>query len=99
MVWVTWPVFVTSFIVGETGDSRESLNRFPAWIMKSMTPLGFLGLAAQGAAEALRCLAFPGTVTTQQVQVRAIEQEIEDALRPLPPSPYRSRNFLNLRRI
>lgn len=49
-VWVTWPDFVTSFIIGETRGSRESLSRFPAWIMKSMTPLGFLSLAAQGAA-------------------------------------------------
>lgn len=56
-VWVTWPDFVTSFVTGETRASRESLSRFPAWIMKGMIPLGFLSLAAQGAAEAVRCVA------------------------------------------
>jgi TRAP-type mannitol/chloroaromatic compound transport system permease small subunit len=57
-VWVTWPDFVTSFVTGETRASRESLSRFPGWIMKGMIPLGFLSLAAQGLAEAVRCLAF-----------------------------------------
>lgn len=57
-VWVTWPEFVTSLVTGESRASRESLSRFPAWIMKGMIPLGFLTLAAQGAAEALRCIAF-----------------------------------------
>lgn len=57
-VWVTSPDFVTSFVTGETRGSRESLSRFPAWIMKGMIPLGFLSLAAQGAAEAVRCVAF-----------------------------------------
>ena len=57
-VWVTWPDFVISFVTGETRESRESLSRLPAWIMKGMIPLGFLSLAAQGAAEAVRCVAF-----------------------------------------
>ena len=57
-VWVTSPDFVTSFVTGETRGSRESLSRFPAWIMKGMIPLGFLSLAAQGVAEAVRCVAF-----------------------------------------
>lgn len=57
-VWVTWPQFVVSFMTGETRGSRESLSRFPAWIMKGMIPLGFFSLAAQGLAEAIRCIAF-----------------------------------------
>lgn len=57
-VWVTWPDFVTSFVTGESRASRESLSNFPAWILKGMIPLGFLSLAAQGAAEAVRCLGF-----------------------------------------
>lgn len=57
-VWVTWPQFVVSFTTGETRASRESLSQFPAWVMKGMLPLGFLTLAAQGAAEAVRCIAF-----------------------------------------
>lgn len=57
-VWVTWPQFVTSYVSGETRASRESLSQFPAWILKGMLPLGFLTLAAQGIAEAVRCIAF-----------------------------------------
>lgn len=57
-VWTTWPDFVASLMAGETRASRESLSRFPAWIMKGMIPLGFLSLAAQGVAEAARCVAF-----------------------------------------
>lgn len=57
-VWATWPQFVVSFMTGETRGSRESLSEFPAWILKGMIPLGFLSLAAQGAAEAVRCAAF-----------------------------------------
>lgn len=57
-VWVMWPDFVTALVSGETRASRESLSRFPAWIMKGIIPLGFLSLAAQGAAESVRCIAF-----------------------------------------
>lgn len=57
-VWVTWPQFLVSFTTGETRASRESLSQFPAWIMKGMLPLGFFSLAAQGGAEAVRCVAF-----------------------------------------
>ena len=57
-VWVTWPQAVASFMTGETRASRESLSEFPAWIMKGMLPLGFFSLATQGAAEAVRCVAF-----------------------------------------
>ncbi|MBU0588334.1 MAG: TRAP transporter small permease subunit [Gammaproteobacteria bacterium] len=57
-LWVTWPQFVTSWATGETRASRESLSQFPGWIMQGMIPLGFLTLAAQGVAEAVRCIAF-----------------------------------------
>lgn len=66
-VWVTWPDFVTSFVTGETRASRESLSRFPGWIMKGMIPLGFMSLAAQGAAEAVRCVAFLAGVAARPV--------------------------------
>jgi len=57
-VWVTWPQVVNSYLTGETRASRESLSEFPAWIMKSMLPLGFFTLAIQGMAEAIRCCAY-----------------------------------------
>ena len=74
-VWVTWPDFVTSVVTGETRASRESLSRFPAWIMKGMIPLGFLSLAAQGAAEAVRCLAFLADVAPRPLGAQHADRQ------------------------
>lgn len=57
MVWVTVPTFVTSLVSGETRMTRETMSDLPAWIIKSFIPAGFLLLAAQGLAEAARCVA------------------------------------------
>ena len=57
MVWVTTPPFITSILAGETRASRESVSDLPAWIIKSFVPAGFLLLALQGLAEAIRCVA------------------------------------------
>lgn len=57
MVWVTTPLFVESIRSGETRFSRESLSTLPAWIIKGFVPAGFLLLALQGLAEAIRCAA------------------------------------------
>ena len=57
MVWVTTPPFLHSIVAGETRASRESVSDLPAWIIKSFLPAGFLLLALQGFAEAVRCVA------------------------------------------
>ncbi|MBQ1766094.1 MAG: TRAP transporter small permease subunit [Aquincola sp.] len=57
VVWVTLPQAVHAFAVGETRASRESLSNLPAWMMKGLVPAGFLLLALQGGAEAIRCVA------------------------------------------
>lgn len=57
MAWVTAPVFVSALLSGETRATRESLSDLPAWIIKSFVPSGFLLLALQGVAEAIRCVA------------------------------------------
>lgn len=57
MVWVTTPPFIASILAGETRASRESVSDMPAWIIKSFIPFGFLLLALQGIAEAIRCAA------------------------------------------
>ncbi|WP_233253783.1 hypothetical protein [Limnohabitans sp. 2KL-1] len=41
---------------------------------------------------------FPGIANTQQVQVQATDQGIENALRPAPAKPRRNQNFLNRRK-
>ena len=57
MVWVTTPSFIVAFISGETRASREVFSALPAWIIKGLVPTGFLLLALQGFAEAIRCVA------------------------------------------
>lgn len=57
MVWVTTPALIGSILAGETRATRESVSDMPAWIIKSFVPVGFLLLALQGIAEAIRCVA------------------------------------------
>ena len=55
--WITTPPAVHAWVAGETRGSRESLSTLPAWIIKGLLPAGFLLLAIQGLAEAIRCIA------------------------------------------
>lgn len=55
--WITTPPAWHAFVAGETRGSRESLSTLPAWIIKGLLPAGFLLLAIQGLAEAIRCVA------------------------------------------
>lgn len=57
MVWVTTPSFISAFLSGETRATREVGSDLPAWIIKSLVPAGFLLLALQALAEAIRCVA------------------------------------------
>jgi TRAP-type mannitol/chloroaromatic compound transport system permease small subunit len=57
MVWVTTPELVHAMVSGETRATPESISNLPAWIIKSFIPAGFLLLAIQGVAEAIRCVA------------------------------------------
>ena len=57
MIWITTPAFVEALASGETRLSRETGSRLPTWIIRSFIPAGFLLLALQGVAEALRCIA------------------------------------------
>lgn len=57
MVWLSGAQFLQSLFAGETRASRESASNLPAWIIKGFIPLGFLLLALQGSAEAIRCIA------------------------------------------
>lgn len=57
VVWITLPQAVHAFLAGETRASRESLSDLPVWVIKGLVPVGFLLLALQGVAEAIRCVA------------------------------------------
>lgn len=54
---VTVPPFWHALLNGETRAGRESVSSLPAWIIKGFIPAGFILLALQGAAEAIRCIA------------------------------------------
>lgn len=58
VVWITAPPAIASALAHETRASRDNLTDLPAWIIKGFIPVGFLLLAAQGVAEAIRCTAF-----------------------------------------
>jgi TRAP-type mannitol/chloroaromatic compound transport system permease small subunit len=57
MVWATTPELVHAMVAGEIRATPESMSSLPAWIIKSFIPAGFLLLALQGVAEAIRCVA------------------------------------------
>ena len=57
VAWVTLPPFWHAWLAGETRASRDNLSDLPAWIIKGFVPAGFLLLALQAVAEAIRCVA------------------------------------------
>lgn len=57
LVWVSTPPFLISLLSGESRATRESTSEIPAWIIKGFIPGGFVLLALQGVAEAIRCIA------------------------------------------
>lgn len=72
MTWVTTPTFVAALLSGETRGTREVLSNVPAWIIKSFVPAGFLLLAVQGVAEAIRCAACLKGVFSRPVHRRQL---------------------------
>lgn len=57
LVWLTLPPALHALVGGETRASRDNLSDLPAWVIKGFFPAGFLLLALQGLAEAIRCVA------------------------------------------
>lgn len=78
MVWVTTPPFLASIFAGETRASRESVSDLPAWPIKSFVPAGFLLLALQGVAEAMRCVASLRGVIRRPIHRRGLIEGRED---------------------
>lgn len=78
MVWVTTPPFIASILAGETRASRESVSDLPAWIIKSFIPTGFLLLALQGIAEAIRCVASLKGVIRRPIHRRGLIEGRDD---------------------
>ena len=54
VAWLGTQATIEALLIGET---RTVFSDVPAWIIKSLVPAGFLLLALQGVAEAIRCVA------------------------------------------
>ena len=73
--WITTPPAWHAFVAGESRGSRESLSTLPAWIIKGLLPAGFLLLAIQGLAEAIRCVAAVRGRIQRPLQRRRIAED------------------------
>jgi TRAP-type mannitol/chloroaromatic compound transport system permease small subunit len=78
MAWFSGQQFVQSFLAGETRATRESVSALPAWIIKGFIPLGFLLLALQGAAEAIRCVAALKGIAARPIHRSQLMQRRDD---------------------
>ena len=66
--WMSWPLFVNSYLVGEVSGNAGGLLRWP---VKLLIPLGFLLLALQGVSEIIkRAAALAGRIRLDAVYER-----------------------------
>jgi TRAP-type mannitol/chloroaromatic compound transport system permease small subunit len=49
--WLSWPLFINSYLIGESSGNAGGLLRWP---VKILIPLGFLLLALQGVSEIIK---------------------------------------------
>lgn len=91
MVWLTVMIAVvlqTSFMHPPFGIALYNLRSVaPATVRTTQIYVGAIPFLVIQLLMVGLLVAFPGLATTQQVQVRATEQEIEDALRTPAPEP------------
>jgi TRAP-type mannitol/chloroaromatic compound transport system permease small subunit len=52
--WLSWPLFINSFAIGEVSGNAGGLIRWP---VKALIPVGFLLLALQGLSEIIKRIA------------------------------------------
>lgn len=55
IMWLSWPIFLDSYVHNETSANAGGLVRWPA---KLLIPAGFMLLAAQGVSELIKRIAF-----------------------------------------
>lgn len=68
IMWLSWPIFMDSFVNGETSSDAGGLIRWPA---KILIPVGFALLALQGLSETIKRIAFLLGVTPDPVAARS----------------------------
>ena len=60
--WLSWPMFINSFHIGETSGNSGGLLRWP---VKLLVPLGFLLITLQGISEIIKRIAALGGRTSR----------------------------------
>jgi TRAP-type mannitol/chloroaromatic compound transport system permease small subunit len=81
ILWLSWPVFVTSFETKEVSSSAGGLIIWPA---RLLVPVGFALLSLQGISELIKRLAFlagAGPDPTEKHGEKSAEEELAEAIR------------------
>jgi TRAP-type mannitol/chloroaromatic compound transport system permease small subunit len=81
VLWLSWPVFVTSF---ETKDMSNSAGGLILWPARLLVPLGFALLSLQGISELIKRLGFLAGVApdpTEKFGEKSAEEELAEAIR------------------
>lgn len=81
ILWLSWPVFVTSFVTKEMSNNAGGLILWPA---RLLVPIGFLLLVLQGLSELIKRLGFiKGVLPDPFVkhEEKTAEQELAETIR------------------
>jgi TRAP-type mannitol/chloroaromatic compound transport system permease small subunit len=81
VLWLSWPVFVTSF---ETKDMSNSAGGLILWPARLLVPVGFALLSLQGISELVKRLGFLAGVApdpTEKHGEKTAEEELAEAIR------------------
>lgn len=81
VLWLSWPVFVTSF---ETKDMSNSAGGLILWPARLLVPVGFALLSLQGISELIKRLGFLAGVApdpTEKHGEKTAEEELAEAIR------------------
>ena len=80
VVYLSWPLFVTSLLTGEMSQNAGGLIRWPVFML---LPVGFTLLGLQGISELIKRFAFlQGLIDdpTRKLQHKTAEQELAEAI-------------------
>lgn len=81
VLWLSWPVFVTSF---QTQDVSNSAGGLILWPARLLVPVGFALLSLQGISELIKRLGFLAGVApdpTEKHGEKTAEEELAEAIR------------------
>lgn len=80
ITWLSWPMFVDSFVTHEYSSNSGGLLRWPA---KLLIPVGFVLLIAAGLSHLIKCIAFlagAGSDPTEKLQTKTAEELLAEEI-------------------